>query len=155
MKKHLIIILAVAVVLAACTGKPKANDPNGKQEPKKTVVVPQFNADSAYQYVAMQTQFGPRVPETEAHAACAEWLAAKLSESADTVIVQNFRTRLYDGRGIDGKNLIGSFNPEAKNITAGKHELRPIPQAFIDALQNSDGTNLSDEQKKAWQNPGY
>ena len=48
-----------------------------------------------------------------------------------------------------------AFNPEAKNIKAGKHELRPIPQAFIDALQNSDGTNLSAEQKAAWQNPGY
>ena len=49
-----------------------------------------------------------------------------------------------------------AFNPEAKaNITAGKHELRPIPQTFIDALQNEDGTNLSDAQKKAWQNPGY
>ena len=48
-----------------------------------------------------------------------------------------------------------AFNPEAQNITANKHELRPIPQAFIDALQNSDGTNLSSEQKKAWQNPGY
>ena len=34
-------------------------------------------------------------------------------------------------------------------------ELRPIPQAFIDALQNSDGTNLTAEQKAAWQNPGY
>ena len=48
-----------------------------------------------------------------------------------------------------------AFNPEAQNITPNKHELRPIPQAFIDALQNSDGTNLSSEQKKAWQNPGY
>ena len=48
-----------------------------------------------------------------------------------------------------------AFNPEAKNIKAGKHELRPIPQAFIDALQNDDGTNLSAEQKAAWQNPGY
>ena len=48
-----------------------------------------------------------------------------------------------------------AFNPEAQNITANKHELRPIPQAFIDALQNADGTNLSDDQKKAWQNPGY
>ena len=49
-----------------------------------------------------------------------------------------------------------AFNPEARaNITAGKHELRPIPQAFINTLQNEDGTNLSDEQKKAWQNPGY
>ena len=38
-----------------------------------------------------------------------------------------------------------AFNPQAApNITAGKHELRPIPQAFIDALQNEDGSNLSD-----------
>ena len=49
-----------------------------------------------------------------------------------------------------------AFNPEAAtNITAGKHELRPIPQAFIDALQHEDGSNLSDAEKKAWQNPGY
>ena len=49
-----------------------------------------------------------------------------------------------------------AFNPEAaSNITAGKHELRPIPQKFIDALQHEDGTNLTDAEKKAWQNPGY
>ena len=49
-----------------------------------------------------------------------------------------------------------AFNMEAaNNITANKHELRPIPQSFIDGLLNSDGTNLSAEQKKAWQNPGY
>ena len=113
MKKHLIIITA-ALLLAACTETPKPADPNGKQEPKKSVVVPQFNADSAYQYVAQQTQFGPRVPETEAHAQCAEWLTAKLSEFADTVIVQEFRTRLFNDTGIDGKNIVGVFHPEAK-----------------------------------------
>ncbi|MBO4659273.1 MAG: RagB/SusD family nutrient uptake outer membrane protein [Prevotella sp.] len=49
-----------------------------------------------------------------------------------------------------------AFNPEAApNVTANKHELRPIPQAFIDILQNPDGTNLSDADKAAWQNPGY
>jgi hypothetical protein len=32
---------------------------------------------------------------------------------------------------------------------------RPIPQKFIDALQNEDGSNLSDAEKMAWQNPGY
>ncbi len=49
-----------------------------------------------------------------------------------------------------------AFNPEAApNVTSGKHELRPIPQAFINTLQNEDGTNLNDEQKAAWQNPGY
>ncbi len=49
-----------------------------------------------------------------------------------------------------------AFNTEAApNITAGKHEYRPIPQKFIDTLQNDDGTNLSDAEKAAWQNPGY
>jgi hypothetical protein len=49
-----------------------------------------------------------------------------------------------------------AFNPEAApNITAGKHELRPIPQSFIDGLLNEDGSNLTDAQKAAWQNPGY
>lgn len=48
-----------------------------------------------------------------------------------------------------------AFNPEAKFITANKHELRPIPQAFIDGLLNDDGSNLSTAQKAAWQNPNY
>lgn len=47
------------------------------------------------------------------------------------------------------------YNSEAAANVADKHILRPIPQAFIDQLQNTDGTNLTDEQKAAWQNPGY
>lgn len=42
----------------------------------------------------------------------------------------------------------------AQNIKA-HHVLRPIPQSFIDGLLNEDGSNLSADQKKAWQNPGY
>ena len=49
-----------------------------------------------------------------------------------------------------------AFNPEAApNITANKHELRPIPQSFLDGLLNEDGSNLTPEQQEAWQNPGY
>lgn len=47
------------------------------------------------------------------------------------------------------------FNSEAQAITANKNELRPIPQTFIDALQNENGSNLSEAEKDAWQNPGY
>ena len=115
MKKTFLIIFAAALLLASCGERqPKTNEPKGKQESKKSVAVPQFNADSAYQFVAMQTGFGPRVPLTEAHANCAQWLTEKLNAFADTIIVQDFRTRLFDGRGIDGKNLIGVFNPNAK-----------------------------------------
>lgn len=50
---------------------------------------------------------------------------------------------------------VRAFNPEATDITEDKHELRPIPQTFIDGLLNEDGSNLSPADKAAWQNPGY
>lgn len=49
-----------------------------------------------------------------------------------------------------------AFNNEARDgIKAGKHEYRPIPQTFIDVLQDENGHNLSDEEKAKWQNPGF
>jgi len=48
-----------------------------------------------------------------------------------------------------------AFNPQATNITENKHELRPIPQSFIDGLLNEDGSNLSPDRRAEWQNPGY
>ena len=144
MKKSLIIIVA-ALLLASCDGT-KPTDPTTQDQPKKTVVVPQFNADSAYHFVAKQTEFGPRVPETQAHADCAEWLIAKLNECADTVIVQDFRARLFNGRGIDGQNLIGVFNPEAKKriVLCAHWDSRPFADHDPDAANTRtpiDGAN--------------
>lgn len=47
------------------------------------------------------------------------------------------------------------YNPEAAPNVSDKHLRRPIPQTFIDQLQNEDGTNLTDEEKAKWQNAGY
>ena len=48
-----------------------------------------------------------------------------------------------------------AFNPEAAANIQDRHVYRPIPQSFIDGLLNEDGSNLTDEQKDAWQNEGY
>lgn len=49
-----------------------------------------------------------------------------------------------------------AFNAQAAlYIKEGKHELRPIPQSFIDGLLQENGDNLTSDQKAAWQNPGY
>ena len=104
--RKLVFIIATAILLASCGEKKPSGQPTTQNENKTTVSAPQFNADSAYQFVAKQTSFGPRVPETEAHAACAEWLTTKLATFADTVIVQEFRSKLFNGKGVDGKNTL-------------------------------------------------
>ena len=111
--RSVLFIILIGVVLVACEHQPKQPKPNDPK-PVEKVVVPEFNADSAYAFVKAQTDFGPRVPGSEAHEQCAQWLQEKFSEYADTVMVQEFRTRLYTGQGMDGKNLIASFNPDAK-----------------------------------------
>ena len=113
MWKYLIVIVSL-VLLVSCGDKQPKGTSTTTEKTKKAITVPNFNADSAYQYVAMQTNFGPRVPETQAHANCAEWLITKLDEYADTVIVQDFRAKLFNGKGIDGQNIVGVFHPEAK-----------------------------------------
>lgn len=119
MKKTLLLFL-VLVVVACDHNKPVTVD-NGDSK-KQNVQVPVFNADSAYAFVKAQTDFGPRVPNSEAHEQCAAWLVDKLNEYADTVMVQEFRTRLYNNKGIDGKNIIASFNPKAgKRIILCSH----------------------------------
>ena len=60
-----------------------------KQDNTIVRVVPTFNADSAYQYVKAQCDFGPRVPGSEAHSACLAYFVEQFNAfGADTVIVQ-------------------------------------------------------------------
>ncbi len=143
--KKVLIIIAAALLLAACDDT-NTNNPNTTNEPKKTVTVPSFNADSAYQFVAHQTYFGPRVPASQAHADCATWLAAQLDAYADTVIVQDFRARLFNGNGIDGQNIVGVFHPEAKKriVLCAHWDSRPFADHDPDeanSRQPIDGAN--------------
>lgn len=128
MLKRILIISAVLLSITSCDNK-QNNKTVVNNTPKKQVVkVPGFNADSAYNYVKKQLEFGPRVPGSEAHAQCAEWFIDFFNENADTVYVQDFRTRLYNGKSIDGKNIIASFNPEAKKriLLAAHWDSRPF-----------------------------
>ena len=128
MLKRIALISLVLFSMTSCDNKQNSK-PAAQPAPQvKQVVIPDFNADSAYNYVKKQLDFGPRVPGSVAHKQCAEWFVDFFSDKADTVYVQDFRTRLYDGRGIDGKNIIAAFNPEAKKriLLAAHWDSRPF-----------------------------
>ena len=128
MLRKIVIISLVVLSITSCDNKQNSKPAAQPAPQAKQVVIPQFNADSAYNYVAKHLEFGPRVPGSEAHKQCAEWFIDFFNEKADTVYVQDFRTRLYNGNGIDGKNIITAFNPEAKKriLLAAHWDSRPF-----------------------------
>ena len=128
MLKKIALISLVLLSITSCDNKQNSKPASQPAPQVKQVVIPKFNADSAYNYVKKQLDFGPRVPESPAHAQCAEWFVNFFNDKADTVYVQNFRTRLYNGKGIDGKNIIAAFNPEAKKriLLAAHWDSRPF-----------------------------
>ena len=81
-----------------------------KQDDAIVRVVPTFNPDSAYQYVKAQCDFGPRVPGTEAHTACLQYFVEQFSRfGADTVIVQEGESMIYDGTKMSIRNVVASY----------------------------------------------
>ena len=55
-------------------GNSQKNSQQIEESEAAIVQAPAFNADSAYAYIAAQVQFGPRVPNTEAHRRCGDYL---------------------------------------------------------------------------------
>lgn len=109
--KYLFIAM-VAVFWVACDDRPEV--PDEDPTPIKTVKVPSFNPDTAYDFVAQQVAFGPREPNSAAHKACGEWIVATLKRLGAKVYEQDFVATAYNGTKLQSKNIIGSFNPENK-----------------------------------------
>ena len=82
-----------------------------KQEPMASST-PDFNADSAYTYVANQVAFGPRVPNSKAHKECGKYLVNELKRFGAKVYEQEANLTAYDGTKLESKNIIGSYNPD-------------------------------------------
>ncbi|TRX62358.1 M28 family peptidase [Carboxylicivirga sp. M1479] len=131
----------------SCNSKQSTKTTNTKtSNTKKAIATPVFNGDSAYQYVANQVNFGPRVPNTDEHAACATYLADELKRFGADVIVQEADVVAFDNTVLKAKNIIGQFNPEQNNrlLLFAHWDTRPFADYDKDpAIRNKpiDGAN--------------
>ena len=106
-----------ALALAGC-GSGKASSSTDSSTPSEAEPVAAevtFDADSAYSYVARQVAFGPRVPNTDAHRQCGEWLVGELKRHGADVIEQRADLKAFDGTNLKALNILGRFNPDAKS----------------------------------------
>jgi glutaminyl-peptide cyclotransferase len=143
MKNKWILLAALVLLgggLPACKDNRKEAGTAATQTTTAPVLAPapDFQADSAYAFIARQVGFGPRVPNTAAHRACGDYLIQKLKTLGAQVTVQEFESIAYDGKKLKLRNIVGAYNPTAANrvLLAAHWDTRP----FADKDATSPGT---------------
>ena len=117
------IYLFFTSLLFVCCGASSGKQQNVKAEqPQKVqavvepaVIVPIFDADSAYSFIEKQLSFGPRVPSTPSHRKCGDYFVSKFESYGATVVTQEVDLRAYNGDILKARNIIAQFNPEKSN----------------------------------------
>lgn len=110
-------LLALFVMFTgfSCNGSHSKTE-SQKNEDTKSLVLGQFSADSAYQYIKEQLAFGPRVPGTPGHDSCAVYIIDKMREfKADSIIVQKAVVEAFNGDKLPITNVFAQYNPLAAN----------------------------------------
>ena len=113
--KKTILFLSLAVMLISCSKKSPQQQAEMSQSATRypTVHIPAFDADSAFDYLVKQVDFGPRSPNSAAHEECLLYLQQEFSRYADTVQMEKFNVPGYDGVLLHLTNIIVSFNRKA------------------------------------------
>lgn len=142
--KMLYILLAAAMI--SCSQSKNTSPETAEVPQTKQTSAPVFNADSAWLYVDTQVKFGPRVPNTEAHVACGNYLAGELKRFGAKVYEQEATLTAYNNAQLRSKNIIGSYNPDnTKRILLFAHwdsrpysDHDPDPANHMKAIDGAD-----------------
>lgn len=140
-----LIFLCCAGLFTSCGEKKDTGHKDStKSKEVQAPVSPMFNGDSAYDFVAAQVAFGPRVPNSAAHDQCAAFLVRYFRSLGLTVTEQRFNMTAYDGKSLSLTNIIVSINPSATRrvLLAAHWDTRPFAdQDSRDTLKAIDGAN--------------
>ena len=115
--KKMLLLAAMTLIVSCATqgGKTSASvSASASASADNSVKQVKFNADSAFGHVEKQCAFGPRVPGTDAHKACARYLEDYLRAHCDEVVVQRPTLTTFDNTRLEAVNLVGVINPQAE-----------------------------------------
>jgi len=130
LKNKLTILSFIVFLFSSCDENKKQDKPvvlENDLNSKPSVAAPLFNSDSAYYFTEKQVAFGPRIPNSQPHLLCSNYLVKTLKKYGAQVVEQDFQAKAYDGKMLQSKNIIASINPTAaKRILLAAHwDTRP------------------------------
>ena len=87
----------------------------------------QFQADSAFPWIVAQCDFGPRVPGSEAHRKCGDFIKEKFTALHLDVVEQNAQLQMWDGKSFMCRNFIAQYKPEVQQriVLCTHYDSRP------------------------------
>ena len=91
-------ILVLLLLCVSCVKQQQSSTTNSQ--------LSTFSADSAYAYIAQQLAFGARVPGTQAHEACGDWLLSELVRHGAQVKNQHGTMTNYAGKPQAIRNIV-------------------------------------------------
>ena len=91
--------MGILSIFSSCSGEKDVDDRNSNDRKDENIIleIPNVVEDSIYHFVEKQVAFGPRVPGSKAHAACAKWLESKFNNYGAKVTLQKFKADFHFG----------------------------------------------------------
>lgn len=140
------LLIGLAFLLTNC-GSDSNNESLPPPPPKEKVSVPKFDRDSALSFVTQQVNFGPRVPNSEAHRQTRRWLAEQFKGYGAKLIEQDFEATAYTGDILKATNIIAQFNPGAQKrvLLAAHWDTRPFADSPISEERRDEPISGADD----------
>ena len=141
--KALKFVFLIIVFFTSCGPNPPAA-PVVEEQSEAKVSTPEFSADSAFYFIKKQVDFGPRIPNTKAHDACAAYLIQYFEKLGLKVHQQKGSVKAYDGKTLNFNNITAQYQPEKTNrvLISAHWDTRPwADQDERDPQGSFDGAN--------------
>ena len=133
-------LMAASLFISSCknAGNSQATATDPIDSARITSV--RFIADSAFAAIKAQCNFGPRVPNSEAHRRCGDYIAARFKALGLEVTEQKASLTAWDGNVLQTRNIIAAYRPELTDriIICTHWESRPWADADPDSTRHRE-----------------
>lgn len=108
---HLLFLAGAVISMVACKSQKSVSEAADAIDSTRICQV-KFNADSAFQFVKDQCDFGPRLSNSTAIQKCGDYIADKFASYGMEITNQKTTVTGWDNKPLGCRNIIAAYKPE-------------------------------------------